>query len=362
MGESRLQTRKSNIELLRIVLMLLIIAHHYVVNSGLTEVFDYQAPTLKMYFFQCFGAFGKIGVNCFVLITGYFMVTSKITAKKWLKLYLEVKFYTLAIYVLFLLFGRIGFNYHHCLETIFSVVFGVGVNYADTFLVLYLLIPFLNDLAAKLSFRAFSVLLGIALTVMTIIPTFSLFLSVLDESNDTWNYLMWMIVLYLTGAYIRTYQDQLQAILRLRTPFQKFGLLFCNLVLIFLWIAFFDLFGVKHNMRSPYWFVNDANKLLAFTCAVSMLFWFMSLDIKHSKLINGIASTTFGIFLIHTSGDYMRSFLWDTVFKVTETYQSHYAVLKSGFAVLVVFTICAMIDVLRKKAFERPLFDRLQIR
>lgn len=51
MGESRLQTRKSNIELLRIVLMLLIIAHHYVVNSGLTEVFDYQAPSMKMYFF-----------------------------------------------------------------------------------------------------------------------------------------------------------------------------------------------------------------------------------------------------------------------------------------------------------------------
>ena len=33
-------TGKSNIELLRIILMLLIVAHHYAVNSGLNEAFD----------------------------------------------------------------------------------------------------------------------------------------------------------------------------------------------------------------------------------------------------------------------------------------------------------------------------------
>lgn len=288
------------------------------------------------------------------------MITSNITTKKWLKLYLEVKFYTLVIYILFLLFGRIDFNYHQCLETIFSVVFGVGVNYADTFLVLYLLIPFLNVLVRKLDYRSFSVLLGIALTVMTIIPTFSLFLSVLDKNNDTWNYLMWMIVLYLTGAYIRTYQDQLLKILCLKTHIQKLCLLVCNLVLIFLWIAFFDLFGVKHNMRSPYWFVNDANKLLAFSCAVSMLLCFLSLDIKHSKLINGIAATTFGVFLIHTSGNYMRSFLWGTVFNVVNTYQSPNAEIKAVIAVMTVFAVCSMLDFLRMKFLEKPLFNSLQ--
>lgn len=31
------KTRKSNIELYRIIVMLLIIAHHYVVNSGITK-------------------------------------------------------------------------------------------------------------------------------------------------------------------------------------------------------------------------------------------------------------------------------------------------------------------------------------
>lgn len=64
------KVRNSNLELYRIIVMLLIIAHHFVVNSGLTghiiENGDYSAKSGAMMFF---GAFGKTGINCFVLIT-----------------------------------------------------------------------------------------------------------------------------------------------------------------------------------------------------------------------------------------------------------------------------------------------------
>ena len=109
--------------------------------------------------------------------------------------------------MIFLALGRTPFNYHVFLETIFSVAFGIGVNYADTFLILYLLIPFLNRLANSLDFKSYSSMLGILLIVMTLIPSFSLFLSVLHANNDTWNYLLWMIVLYLLGGYYRFYQS-----------------------------------------------------------------------------------------------------------------------------------------------------------
>lgn len=80
--------RNSNIELYRILSMLLIVAHHYVVNSGLTSA---NGPifaniwSLPSQFLLLFGTFGKIGINCFVLITGYFMCKSQITAKKFVK-------------------------------------------------------------------------------------------------------------------------------------------------------------------------------------------------------------------------------------------------------------------------------------
>lgn len=223
-------------------------------------------------------------------------------------------------------------------------------------MILYLLIPFLNRLANSLDFKSYSSMLGILLIVMTLIPSFSLFLSVLHANNDTWNYLLWMIVLYLLGGYYRFYQSRIDQVIRMASKSRK-GLLFgANVLLIFLWIAFYDLFGVKHDMRSPYWFVNDANKLLALTCAASMLIWFLSIDVKHSKWINGIAATTFGVFLIHTSGDYMREFLWGSVFKVQESYQLPFAEGRAILAIFTVFAVCAVIDYARNRFLETPLF------
>ena len=76
--------RESNIELYRIIAMFLIVAHHYVVNSGLTAFGGpvYADPlSIKSLFLLIWGAFGKIGINCFVLITGYFMCQSKISQR-----------------------------------------------------------------------------------------------------------------------------------------------------------------------------------------------------------------------------------------------------------------------------------------
>lgn len=86
--------------------MLAIVAHHYVVNSGLMERINESGPmSFPSLFLLLFGCWGKIGINCFVLITGYFMCRSHITLRKFLKLYLEWMFYTIVIYFLFALFG-----------------------------------------------------------------------------------------------------------------------------------------------------------------------------------------------------------------------------------------------------------------
>ena len=70
-GKPNLQPKKrdSNLELFRIITMLLIVAHHYVVNSGLTAANGpIQADPLsgRSIFLLLFGAWGKTGINCFV--------------------------------------------------------------------------------------------------------------------------------------------------------------------------------------------------------------------------------------------------------------------------------------------------------
>ena len=81
--------------------MLLIVAHHYVINSRLGSVLQEAPLSERSIFFYLFGAWGKTGINCFVMITGFFMCKSQITLRKFLKLLFEVLFYNIIIYIIF---------------------------------------------------------------------------------------------------------------------------------------------------------------------------------------------------------------------------------------------------------------------
>ncbi len=85
--------RDSNLELFRCITMLLIVAHHYVVNSGLISSGGpvWENPcSWRSLFLLIFGAWGKTCINCFVLITGYYMCKSAITARKFVRLFAEI--------------------------------------------------------------------------------------------------------------------------------------------------------------------------------------------------------------------------------------------------------------------------------
>lgn len=68
--------RNSNFELYRIIVMFMIVCHHYVMNSGLMELLPKNQFSLNSIFYYLFGMWVKTGINSFVLITGYFMVSS----------------------------------------------------------------------------------------------------------------------------------------------------------------------------------------------------------------------------------------------------------------------------------------------
>lgn len=133
--------RNSNIELFRIISMLVIVAHHYVANSGvINEIVGITEPQLKDYFLLIWGWGGKTGINCFVLITGYFMCKSQITAEKFIKLLAEVEFYNIIIYAVFCLTGYTTFAWKAFLDGI--ILFkSISDGFTPCFLLFYLSDP-----------------------------------------------------------------------------------------------------------------------------------------------------------------------------------------------------------------------------
>ncbi len=309
MEESKAKTRESNIELYRIVLILLIIAHHYVVNSGLLDVMYENPLSLKSIIMFIIGAWGKIGINCFILITGYFTCQSGITLKKFLKLLLEVEFYKIVIYIIFLCTGIETFNIKSLVKTLFPIYL-IAQNFIGCFLVFYLFIPFINVLIKNLNEKQH--LLLIALLVFT----YSI-LGNIPKITVVMNYITLFFMIYLIGSYIRIYPKDIFSNKKI------INILLCAVVLLCIFsIVFCLIIGNKINKQIAYYFVIDSNKLLAVITSVVMFLWFKNLRIKNSNLINRAASSTFGVLLIHANSDTMRNFLWNTVFKNVAVFRS----------------------------------------
>lgn len=177
--------------------MLLIVAHHYVVNSGMGGIMDMAPMSSNTLFYSIFGMWGKIGINCFVLITGYFMCTSHITMRKFLKLLLEVEFYNVMICFFFFVIGYTPFSLLQFLKSFWPIWSMEG--FIVCFLLFYLMIPFLNILVRNMTKQQHAALLILLLVIFSVLPSLPM---VVDVMN---NYVVWFCVLYILSSYIRLY-------------------------------------------------------------------------------------------------------------------------------------------------------------
>lgn len=326
--------------------MLFIVAGHYVFNSGLLAVNGviWSAPTsLRALFVLFTGAWGKTGINCFVLITGYFMCKSRITVKKFMKLLLEVMFYKILITSVFWLTGYEKFT----LDGLFNMLIPVkslGTGFTSAFLVFYLSIPFINILTDAMDERQhikLLLLLGFSYVFLGTVPGFSV----------TMNYFSWFIVVYLIAAYIRLYPKEIWSDRTLWGVLTGACILLSGLsIVVCAWV------GKQTNQFFPHYFVTDSNTVLAVATAVCSFLFFKNLNIQYSRFINRVAASTFGVLLIHANNNTMRIWLWSDLLDNVGHYSSKYMPLHMLCSVLGVFTVCTIIDMLRIQLFERPFF------
>lgn len=341
---SQKKLRESNLELFRILTMLLIVAHHYVVNSGLIAPDGpiYANPiSADSIFLLLLGAWGKIGINCFVVITGYFMCKSDITAKKFLKLLLEIMFYKIIIGLVFIISGYQTFEWVAFIK-LFIPVLSVQQNFASCFIIFFLFIPFLNILIRNMDERKHIYLLILCALTYILFGTIH---------KVDMNYVSWFMVLYIISSYIRLYPKKWMAN-------QSFcGLMFVlMLVLSALSVLACIWQGVKIGNFLPYYFVADANTPLAVLTGVFAFMFFKNLKLPYNKFINAVASTTFGVLLIHANSDTMRQWLWEDMLDNVGHYgMSLYVIV----CVLGVFIVCSVIDFIRIKMIEPPFFNFL---
>ena len=340
--------RSYNIELFRILSMLMIVAHHYVVNSGLMSCIDAQNVLhFQDYFLLLFGWGGKTGINCFVLITGYFMCTSAITKKKFFKLLGERYFYAVAIWCLFFFTGYEAFSVKGFLKMMFPF-FTVADNFTSCFLLFYLLIPFLNKLIHALTEKEHFMLMAWCIGVYVFLPSFA-------KANVVFNYITWFSILYVIASYIRLHPKDWLNSTKITGSLAGASLLLSWMSVIVL--AIVSRF-IGKEIGICYYFVADSNKVLALITGVSTFLFFKNLKIGYSKAINTIAASTFGVLLIHANSDTMRRWLWGDVCNNVGAYQEGNIIIHAIASVMVIYFVCTIIDMIRNRLIEQPLIKR----
>ena len=342
-GQDSVKKRDSNLELYRIIVMLLIVAHHYVVNTGIHIPMCETPREVSAIFLFIFGAWGKTGINCFVLITGYFMCKSQITVKKFMKLLMEVELYNFLFNLIFLIVGYETYTLKSFVKALIPIT-AINKGFTGCYLIFFLCIPFINAMIKNISQRRHLLLIALCMFVYS-------FLGTVTWAFVNFNYISWFIVLYLVSSYIRLYPNKILENARL----WGISTLILIMISIFYMLRSVQLQSVV-TIDTVYYYLSDSNKIMAVLIGISSFLFFKNVKIKYSPVINKFGASTFGVLLIHSNSDAMRRFLWCDLLKTASMYSAPYLYAHAVGSVICIFVLCSIIDWCRIRFIEIPVF------
>ena len=168
-GNTKNKARQSNFEILRLLAMFFIVVFHYAYKGG----WSFEKGTLSLFCLNFFLILGELGVNLFMLITGYFMADrlSKNRTSHILLIIFQSVFYTLLLSLILYFNNQYSFN---SVSSFAKILFPEIFNtywYVTAYILIYLLSPYINKLLNSMDKKEFQKFLLLVLTIWCVIPT-----------------------------------------------------------------------------------------------------------------------------------------------------------------------------------------------
>ena len=297
--------KESNLELLRIINMLLIIAHHLAVHTP----FVFENIHIK------------------------YIVDKTLKIKNLFRIWIDVFFYSITILVFFYFYDK---SYIYNIKFyIFPITYSL-YWFITTYFIMYIILYFFN-------FQLYNIERKRYLKFIIILVIFWSILSSFPNTNLGYTNILWFILLYLIGGYIKLYINKIK---------NKYLYLFVG---IFFYFIIFIRTIINHSvLESDKYIIThyiEMNDFFILLVSILLLLFFSNLNIKYNKYINIISSTTLGIYLIHDNPS-VRTFLWTSYFKLFEITGGKNLILSSIKIIFTIFFICMIIDLIRKFIIE----------
>ncbi len=341
------KNRDSNIEMLRIIAMLFILFHHYALYNSL---YNLDVSNMNKYIGIILFSLGKIGVNIFILITGYFSIKKIFSIKKLIKLWLEVVFYSVGVTFVFAISGKVQLNFKELIKFIFPISFN-KYWFITIYIILYTLMPFINRYVKKVNKEQYQKLLVILFflcvglySIMYSSTTYSM-----NESLPLSNIIFYILV-YLIGGYIRLYGIEKIENISCKRTIGYTLLIFCVFT-IFLTVS--EIIDYKYNKLGNvlFWYTRS-NSIFVYILSILTFYSFKKIELKEIKIINLLASSCFGIYLIQSHTFIAGKKLYKDIIHTEYFVKSPLLIVQAIASIIVIYFIGGCIDLVRQKVIE----------
>ncbi|MGF2142520.1 acyltransferase family protein [Vagococcus fluvialis] len=320
-----------NIELIRIISMIMIVFHHFSIHSKwiLPEDLGYRKYSILMV-----GSFGKIGVLLFILITGYFYANQSNHKSKLIKLNNQVTFYSLTIFFVASFF--MPFSFKTLISALFPIIFE-QYWFVTGYLILLLFAPILQPFLINTERRKKLTFISIIIICMYT-PTIFGIIFQMNNVIKPQIYLVFLLVA-LCGDLIKEYRVELKMNYS-KLVFIVFGF---TLILI-LSKPFIINYLDSHSYIYPYYLITGTESFVGLLFSITFFIIILHINVpsKFRKIILFFSSVTFDVYLIHDN-KILRPFIWTMLFDNNEFYWSNILPLVILFEPLIVFVICALL-------------------
>lgn len=266
-----------------------------IIWGHLINKFSEQTPIIGLGYIEShfFKSFTIVAVNVFVLISGYFSISFKLS--RLLKLGQETWFYSVSLFILAIYMG-----WHHLtlqkdilyLCPVFSKIYW----FITIYIILYILSPCLNKLALSISKNHFKSILLIGFFIIYVWHTLSFILNSSRPIDDAGFGIPNFIYLYLLGRYIKLHN--------IHTIKQHFLLLYfiISISLFIFQLIYSIILGFSFTALFSY------NTIFVFLGSVTLFLFFKKINIGYNALINKWAKYCLAIYIIH-----MHPLFWNKI-------------------------------------------------
>lgn len=349
--------RNGNIELLRIISMVMIVFLHALGKGGLLDK-PVNGFNLNSYISWSLEALSISAVNIFMLISGYFLVDSKFKIKRLIELLCQCVFYSLGAFLICLICGIETGNsvdIYHILFTVFPAHMEL-YWFISAYIIIYMLQPVISAGVKQLTQKQ----LGVMIIILVIYE--SVFKSVLPirfEGDKLGYDAVWFLVVFLIGAYFKLYGFK-----HLKTTSKGWLLYFASFALILLEYLSLEFVTSRTGRLTEINKVSlDYNHIFVLLEAIGIFAAFInmkSMKENVSKAVCALSPMALGVYLCHEN--LSLRYNWPKWLGIYGTLDNPtWLFLGKLFVAVIVIYVCGtVIDFIRIKLFK--LVERLLTR